>query len=162
MADPDKRRGLMVRKLAGEPGSGVHHPDHITGEPALYPLAGVVFTDAQGRRTDLDGVAYPAPKAIRVPTDYVQREPWIEIVNPRPTIANAGTTSNPTAKIHQFIEADELVLHMLDGDYRYTVVHQPGKYSGADHVDGPHEATSAAGDPNTHVDWFYDADLVEG
>lgn len=162
MAD-EKRRGLMVRKLAGEPGSGVHHLDHITGQPALYPLAGVVFTDAQGRREDLNRVPYPPQRLIRVPTDYVQREPWIEVVGPKPAIANGGPKANPTAIMHTFIQADELVLHMLDGDYRYKVTHQPGKYVGAEHVDGEaHVATDVAGDPNTHIDWFYDADLIEG
>ncbi len=50
----------------------------------------------------------------------------------------------------------------LSGDFRYAVTHQPDKYEGRDHVDGDeHVSTAVAGDPDTHVDNFYDLDLIE-
>lgn len=152
-----QREGLRVRKLAGQPGSGVVHTDPRDGVPAKYPLAGVVFLDVDGHHTVdhlPDGDPVPAPKAIRLPADYVQREPWIELVNPTAVVRNGGSASNPTAKLHTFIHADEIVLHMLSGDFRYEVVHQPDKY------DASGAPTNAAGDPDTVVDWFYDADLI--
>lgn len=145
----DRYEGLRVRKLAGEPGSGVHHTDHITGEPSLRPLKGVVFTDTRGRTTDR------VPPKISVPHDYVAREPWIEFVNPRGVVKPAGPATNPFAKTHQFIHADEIVLHMLDGDHRYKVTHQPDKYDAAGNP------TDVAGDPTAEVHWYFEADLIK-
>jgi hypothetical protein len=147
-----RREGLRVRKLADqrEGSDSVLYADHVTGEPAKRPLLGVVFVDeVRGRRTDR------VPTHIRVPNDYVQREPWIEMVNPTAVVRNAGPANNPTAKLHTFVQADELVLHMLDGSYRYRVVGQPDKYG----ADG--EPSNAAGDPTTEVRWYFDADLIE-
>lgn len=158
------RVGLNVRKLADyDAGTGsVLYSDHLTGEPAKYPLKGVVFTDPQGRSTNLDGSPVAAPKLTRISTDYAQREPWIELVNPTAVVRNGGSAQNPTAKLHTFVQADEIVLHMIDGDYRYRVTHQPDKYEGAEHAnDADHVASNAAGDPNTHVDWYYDVELIE-
>lgn len=165
--DETRRQALHVRKLAGEPGSGEHLPDHKTGEMSLRPFIGAIFLDDMGRST-VDGVPngdpVPPPKRIGwIPMDYAQRESWVEIVGQRPVVAPAGTVANPYSKQpHVFLHADEIVLHMVSGDYRYRVVHQPGKYEGAEHVPGAeHTATDVTGDPNTHVDWFYDADLIE-
>jgi hypothetical protein len=144
-----ERQGLRVRKLAGD---GPIHTDPRDGVPAKYGLAGVVFIDKiHGRRTD------EVPEAIRVPTDYASREPWIELVNSRAVTKPAGPPSNPWAgqPPHVFLHADELVLHMQSGDYRYKVVHQPDKY------DASGKPTDVTGDPTTTVDWFYDADLIK-
>lgn len=158
-SEAPRREGLRVRKLAGDPNhpDAVYHPDHITGLPSLRPFGGVSFIDGRGRNT-----SEPQQK-IQVPVDYVTREPWIEAVGLEPLVVPAGTAANPYSKTpHVFMQADEIILHMLDGDYRYQVVHQPGKYEGAEHVDGAeHTATDVTGDPDTHVDWFYDADLIE-
>lgn len=143
-----QRHGLRVRKLAGEPGSGPHYPDHVTGEPSARPFAGVAFLDERLNRTD------QPPKHIRVPHDFVSREPWIETVGTKGVVKPAGPSANPFAKTHTFVHADELVLHMADGDYRYKVVGQPDKYDAAG------KPTDAAGDPETEVRWFYDADLI--
>lgn len=146
-----QREGLRVRKLADTFGGDrtVLYTDPRDGVPAKYPLAGVVFLDINFNRTDV------APKAIRVPADYAQREPWVELVNPTAVVRNGGSAANPTATLHTFIHADELVLHMLDGDRRYRVVGQPDKYG----ADG--EPTNEAGDPTAEVRWYYDADLIE-
>lgn len=152
-----RREGLRIRKLAGEPGSGVHLNDHVTGLPSLRPFIGASFLTG-----DRHIMTAEPQQRIQVPTDYAEREPWIELVGVTFHGAPAGPASNPWARTHEFKHVEELVLHMVDGDYRYRVVHQPGKYVGAVHVnDTEHEVSDAAGDPNTHVDWFYDADLIE-
>lgn len=171
MPNDDKRRGLMVRKLAAEDGTGLYHRDHITGEPALRPLKGVVFADELGRKHDLDGNAHPAPRLLRLPTDYVLREAWIELVNQRGVVKPSGPASNPwngQQAPHTFVHCDEVILHMIDPDteesvdYRYRVTHQPDKYDTPVHEDGVTEtACDNAGDPTTHVDHFYDLDLIE-
>lgn len=161
------RSGGNFRKRAGEPGSGVHHTDPATGQPSLRPFAGAEFADERGRTTvngEPDGGPLPAPKMLRLSTTYVSQEPWIELVNVRPVTVPSGPAGNPwngQQPPHTFLQADEVVLHMLSGDFRYKVVHQPGKYEGAVHVDGDHAATDVTGNPDTHVDWFYDLDLIE-
>lgn len=144
----DQREGLRVRKLAGEPGSGLYHRDHITGEPAKYPLAGVQFVDTQGLRSDV------VPKQITVPHDYVDREPWIELVGVTAAVRPAGPAENPWAKKHNFTHVEELILHTVHGDLRYKVVRQPDKYG----ADG--QPINEAGVP-ADVYWAYDADLIE-
>jgi len=96
------------------------------------------------------------PKKISVPTDYADRQSFIRLVNPRPQTRPAGTSDTPFSKVHTFLHADELVLHMADRDYHYKVVGQPDKY------DAKGKPSDVAGDPTTEVRWFYDADLVEG
>lgn len=167
--DSSLRQGIRVRKLADYRSgtASTLYADHLTGEPSLYPLLGVVWTDEYGRKTDLEGNPFPPQKQIRIPTDYVTREPWIELVGVKAVARPKGPASNPWREAHTFLQADEIVFHMLDGDgnpvdHRYRVVHQPDKYDTADHVDGADEVpTDNAGDPSTHVDWFYDADLIE-
>ena len=90
-----------------------------------------------------------------LPHDYVEREPWIELVNVRPVTKPAGPPDNPWAKRHDFLHCDELVLHMIDGDRRYKVVANPDKY------DAEGNPTDVVGDPNAEVRWYYDADLVK-
>lgn len=106
----------------------------------------------------LDDALEPAaapPERISVPVEYATRQPWIEIRGQRPVVRPGGPASNPFAKVHTFIHADELVLRMADRDWHYTIVGQPDKYDAAG------EPTDSAGDPTCEVRWFYDADLVE-
>jgi hypothetical protein len=99
-----------------------------------------------------------APEEIIVPMKYALKEehPFLELVGAWPVFAPAGPRDNPWANTHTFVCADALVLHMLDGDYRYRVTHQPGKYD-----DETGEPSFNAGDPTTHVDWFYIAELED-
>lgn len=151
MVTDNQRQGLRVRILTDTPDL----------EPGQRHVSGVIFLDNQLRR-NVDGDPYgdpvPAPTKIRVTTDYVARNPWIEPVNAQAVAKPAGPPSNPWGGMppHVFLHADELVLHMLTGDFRYKVVGQPDKYD-ADGV-----PTDVAGDPTTEVRWFYDADLIEG
>lgn len=127
-----QREGLRVRKLADE----------------SRQFVGTALLDLNFNRTDV------APAQIRVPTDYAQREPWVELVNPTPVLREGGPASNPTAVLHTFVHVDALILHTVTGDYRYKVVHQPDKY----YADGVTPG-APAGDPTAVVDWYYDADL---
>lgn len=162
------RFGGYFRKRAAEPGQGLHHVDRSTGELSLRPFLGAEFADERGRTTvDGDPTAGPYPPfpLLRLSTNYVANEPWIELVNVKAVTVPSGPADNPwngQQPPHTFLRCDEVVLHMLSGDFRYRVTHQPGKYAGAEHVNGAeHTATDVAGDPNTHVDWFYDLDLIE-
>lgn len=145
-------KGLKVRKLAGDPddGNARYYPDHVTGEPSLRPLGGVVFIDNSLTRTD------EVPTFIRVPTDYVAREHWIELGESSVVTRPAGTAAAPYSKPpHVFVQTETLTLHMLNGDFVYRVVGQPDKYdlsTGA--------PTDEAGNPNTEVRWYYDAELI--
>lgn len=115
-----------------------------TGEPLPKEVAGVVF--------DMDA----EPTVIALSTKYVGAEPWIELVNARPVFKPAGPPEDPWRGTHTFVHCDELVLHLADGDRRYAVTHQPDKYD--DETGMP---SDNAGDPTTHVDHFYVAELIE-
>lgn len=143
------RHGLRVRKLAAVEGSdALYHRDHLSGEPSLKPFGGVVFVDDRGLRTD------DVPTELRLPTGYVIREQWIELVNPTSVLRPAGPADEPMRTFHTFIHADEVVLHMLSGDHRYLVVGQPDKYD----ADG--DPVGVDHDPDADVRWFYDLDLI--
>lgn len=158
---PDTPTALTVRKLAGaddlarevrfHPQTGEKYfANPITGEARPLPLAGVTFADPS------TGEPIDAPALIVVPHHYADREDWIELVNPQPIHKPGGPADNPWRQSHTFLHVDELVFHMVDGDYRYRVVHQPDKYD-----DETGEPTDNAGDPTTHVDWFYLAKLLD-
>jgi hypothetical protein len=148
--------GLRVRKLALDDGlERVKRFDPVTGEgywahpttgdPLPKQVAGVVCENDGG-----------PPPLISVSTSYVDVEPWIELVDPRPVHKPGGPLERPWATTHTFVHCDELVLHLADGDVRYRVVHQPDKYD-----DETGEPSDQPADPTTHVDWFYVAELVE-
>lgn len=128
---------LAIRKLADrESGERVVRFDPVTGEKKLvnpatpgdehepWPLAGVRF---EGE----------APDQVSVPMDWVQRavaEGWAELVNQRAVVRPAGPTqdvlvSSHTGAPHTFIQADEVIFHMIDGDYRYKITRNPDKYA---------------------------------
>lgn len=148
----DPAPGLAVKILADDSPGATVHQDHATGEPSLRGRLGVVFADRSTHRQS-DTV----PERISVPHDYVDKHDWIEVVNPSAVVRPAGPADKPFAKTHTFPHADELVFHMAGGRVRYRVVHQPDKYD-----DETGEVAERAGDPTTHVDWFYVAELVEG
>lgn len=150
-------QGLRIRKLADKSeGERIVRFDPETGEKKLvnphtagddhepWPLAGV----------QIEG---DTPKLTRVPTSFVasgRAEGWIELENDRPVHRPGGTPDDPWMKTHTFIHADAVILKTVDGDVRFEVVHQPDKYD-----DESGEPTEEAGDPTTHVDWFYDLKL---
>lgn len=147
--------GLVIRKLAVDDGlERVRRYNPVTGEPYwASPSTGEPLPkEVAGVTLDMDKI----PQMIRVPAKVTGREDWIEVVNARPVHKPAGPAEDPWRSTHTFIHADELILHLVDGDVRYRVVHQPDKYD-----DETGEPSDNAGDPTTHVDHFYDAVLVE-
>ena len=138
--------GLTIRKLAdrsrGErlewrDRDGVKHlinPE--TGKREPWPLLGVMLDEK--------------PEHCRVPTSTISRgasEGWIVLENERIVTAAGGPPRNPHAIVHTFRQCDAIVFRTVEGDVRYQVLHNPGKYA----------------DGNaTRVDWFYDLELVTG
>lgn len=117
----------------------------------LLRNGGAIFLD-----NDLK-LAAAAPKQIRVPHSYAEDRDFIELVDVNYITRPAGTKQQPMKQVHTLPQAKELILHMESGDYRYKVVGQPDKY---DLTTG--KPSDAAGDPNTEVRWYFDADLVGG
>lgn len=145
---------LRFRKLAREDGlERVRRYDLISGEPYwASPSTG------QPLPKEVDGVALDmdeAPQLCRITSKYVGQAEFLELVNPRPVHKPAGPTEDPWRSTHTFVHADSVIFHLVDGDLEYRVVHQPDKYD-----DETGEPTDDAGDPTTHVDWFYDLELV--
>lgn len=110
-----------------------------------WPLAGIQVVDA--------------PDECTVGARWVTRgvaEGWIELEGARLVTRPAGPAHDPTASTHQFVHADALVIHSVDGDVRYRVTHQPDKYADHEEADDETPVTSeayAAG--GTRVDHFY-------
>lgn len=143
---------LVVRKLADRT-VPVARFDQATGEPLAdpepYTFAGLRIENPGG-----------APAATSVSTAFVNRgrvEGWLSVegeeVVHRPSGPAAAPWSTPP---HTFTHHDVIVLHTIDGDVRYRVVHQPDKYA-ADRYELPTDAQYAAGE--TRVDWFYTLEL---
>lgn len=142
--------GLRVRKLAGNPDDrgARYYPDHQDGLPSKRPWGGVVFVDELKRTLD------QPLEAFTVPHDYVDREHWIERVNPSFVNRPAGPADDPYRSVHTLPHADALLFHMGPGvTLRYRVVRQPDKYDQAG------QPTDTAGDPTASVDWFYVCEL---
>lgn len=129
---------LVVHLRAGEAPEGVYP----------RPLVGVRFSTT-------DRQAAEAPDALALSTGYVESQPWIEVVNPSAVVAPAGPKDAPMAKTHLFPQAEALIFHMTDGDYRYRVVRQPGKYN----ADGT--VATTGGDPTAEVFWDYLVELED-
>lgn len=140
--------GISVRIRADDSPGATVHTDWDTGQPSLRGFGGVEFIDPVTKQP------VDAPAAMTIPHDYAEKHHWIELVNPTATVAPAGNAEQPYAKTHTFPNAEALLLHMADGDYRYRVVHQPGKYD-----DETGDIALRGGDPTTHVDWFYVVEL---
>lgn len=128
MPDLSEYKGLHVRKTAGDPSdpAAVWYGDHITGEMSLKPFGGATFLNELSQPTE------EAPEKIILGTDYVEREPWIEQVGLDRKIVPAGPSHDRMRETHNFPECKELVFHMLQHDYRYQVVQQPGRLSETD------------------------------
>lgn len=144
--------GLRVRKLAdrsgGEPARWGSQPG---SPPGTWPLAGV-------------RVEGEIPSPCRLPTSWVARgiaEGWLTgeghqvVLRPSGPADNPWRPDKPPHVLHHF---DTLVLHTVDGDVRFRVVHQPDKYADPGDDDTPvTEDVYAAG--ATRVDWFYGVEL---
>jgi len=131
---------LCERRLVNPDTPGYDH------EP--WPLLGIQIDNDK-----------PPKKAI-LSTSYVAQardEGWIEVRGEKIVHKPAGPAANPWANTHTFVQLDAIILKTVDGDVRYRVVHNPDKYD-----DETGEPTDNAGDPTTHVDWFYGLELDNG
>lgn len=173
---------LSVRKLADKSvGTRVSRFDPETGERILvnpetnaaepWPLAGVEIVDE-------------APRYTRVPVSWVAKgraEGWITLEGEEVVHRPGGPVENLWGTTHTFVHADALVIHTVDGDVRYEVVHQPDKYADDSTVENDGKKSEnglVEGTPNTlspdtkvtdehyangdtRIDWFYGLELED-
>lgn len=138
-------QGLVIRKLADysegqhtritrwNPDTGLKYvADAATGEPRPWPILGVVLESA--------------PRTTIIPTTTVNRgrnEGWIFLEGATVKHESGGPPEDPWRVTHTFEPAKAVVFRTVDGDVRYQVVHNPGRYIDED-------------EPGKfRVDWFY-------
>jgi hypothetical protein len=137
--------GLRIRKLADysegqhtrihrwNPETGVKYvADAKTGEPKPWPLLGVVLEHA--------------PQSTIIPTTTVNRgrnEKWITLEGAEVKFEPGGPPEDPWRVTHTFEQGKFVVFHTVDGDIRYKIIHNPGKYIDEDEPG------------RMRVDWFY-------
>jgi hypothetical protein len=144
--------GLRVRLLADRSGGEPARSANLPGAPpGTWPLAGV-------------RVEGEPPASCRIPTSWVARgiaAGWLTGEGHQVVTRPSGPAPDPWRpdKLpHIFHHYSALVLHIIDGDLRYRVTHQPDKYAadGADTTPVT-DAMYAAG--ATRVDHFYGVEL---
>lgn len=162
MAPRASAPGLRLRKLADRSeGSRITRYDPQTGAKKLvnpdtpgedhepWPLAGVQILDD------------PLPRTCRLSTGLVAQaahEGWMTIEGGEMVHRPGGPPEDPWRVTHSLRHADELIIHTVDGDVRYTVTRQPDKYV----EDGSNKkvTTEIYESGQTIVDKFYDLKLV--
>lgn len=168
MAAKTQPKGFRLRKLADRSGgdrvptlripAGAVLIDPDTGDVIVAPADAQKFllnpaTEGYDHEPwPLAGIAVEGDvlKHVRVSTSYVTnaaREGWMTVEGGSVEHAPGGPEGDPWRVTHTFEHADAIVLHTVDGDLRYRVVHQPGKY------DDPAEPSGK------RVDWFFDLEL---
>lgn len=144
-------QSLTFRKLAGDDGIqrvAGYHP--LTGEktflnagtlePMPKPLLGVeIVSDTH------EDVIIPMKTVVAAIAEGWMVGEGEEVVH-RP----GGTVEDPWRVTHTFRKFSGITIKCLSGDAVYSVVHNPDKYD-----DETGQPTENAGDPTTHVDWFY-------
>lgn len=106
-----------------------------------WPLAGVSFEDG-------------VPTSMSLSTQVVEtgiREGWI-VGEGETLVTRPGGPPDDlyrTDNLHIFRHFDALTFKTTEGDYRYSVVHQPDKY--ADHAEASSEIESFTSDDRTPV-----------
>lgn len=143
---------LRVRKLADR-SVPVARFDPTTGEsladPEPYAFAGL--------RIENDG---GAPAATTMGTAFIDRgtdEGWLSTEGETVVTRPSGPGSNPwKGTPHVFRHFERIVLHTVDGDVTYRVVHQADKYA-LEGYEQPTPEQYAAGE--TRVDWFVTLEL---
>lgn len=133
---------LQINKLADKSGN--------RNEDGSWPLAGV-------------RIVGDPPIEISVPQSYVTRaraEGWMTLENEQVVYRQAAPNDDPlAASPHQFMQADAIVIHTVDGDVRYRVTRQPDKYADNAVIDERGRVVKASDyDDETRVtDEIYDA-----
>jgi hypothetical protein len=140
--------GLRIRKLADRSeGERVYRYNPDTGERSLvnpetnlhepWPFLGI----------QIEG---DAPKKCMIPTSFAfkgQAEGWLTLEGLSMAHAPGGPPEDPWRVTHSFAQADKIILHTVDGDVVYNVVHNPDKYDDEKEPSGK------------RVDWFYRVEL---
>lgn len=126
------------------------NPDTEGDEHEPWPLAGVTLDEA-------------LPTA-EVSTGFVAKaiaEGWAELEGEDVVHRPGGPLNNRWAVTHTMVQADAIVFHLMDGDVRYRVVHQPDKYveSGTDSTKMTDQKYA---DGDSRVDFFYGLKLDKG
>lgn len=132
--------GLTIRKLAVYDGSARvkgFHP--LTGESTLidpetnevkpWPLLGVTSVG-------------PMPEKVNLSQSFVAKavaEGWA--VREEESVAHApgGPAEEPWRVTHTFVEAVAITFKLVEGEFRYRVVRQPGKDTASGSVDWTYE-----------------------
>lgn len=173
---------LSIRKLADtSEGTRVPRFDPVTGERLLvnpetnavepWPLAGIEIVG-------------DAPSYTHVGTSWVAKgkaEGWITLEGEEIVHRPSGPSDNVWgAPAHTFVQAEALIIHTVDGDVRYKVVHQPDKYAdnavyvndgkktenGLQYTANSYSDETKVTDEHyangqTRVDWFYGLELED-
>lgn len=156
-------QGFRVRKLADKSsGERVKRFDPVTGEAYLadpnewvlddpsthvstpWPSLGVVVEGDLPQKTALN-------------TGFVNKavsEGWAELVNRSVVHRPGGPEDDPWRVTHTFVQAEEIVFHLADGDVKYRIVQNPDKF--------PESKNDFDEGFGGEVNWFYVVELVEG
>lgn len=133
--------GLTLRKLAdysdGSARVSGFHPltgqktliDPATNEVKPWPLLGVTSIG-------------PMPEKFALSQSYAAQavsEGWMTREGERIAHAAGGPPDDQWRVTHTFIEADALVFRLVEGEFRYRVVRQPGKDETTGEVDWSYE-----------------------
>jgi hypothetical protein len=126
---PAAVQGFALRKLADK--SQGPRFDERTGAQKPWPCLGLIFVEPVTQRP-----LEEPPARMRIAEKLVTRhaaDGLMTRVNERIATAPGGPPHNPNAKIHVFVECDEIIVHLLDEqgqkvDARYKVLRNPGKY----------------------------------
>lgn len=169
----DKSEGERVSMLRIPVGElraaleGHDDDDHIVIDPAEFeqilfnpatpevehepwPLAGIAFASNGGE------IRESPPKRTVISTTKVQEglvEGWIQLVGQKIVYAPAGPAEDPLRSTHAFRQADAVIFRTVDGDVRYDVTRNPGKY-----LNG--KPSDEAGNPDAEVLWSYELKLA--
>ena len=144
---PDKSEGERIVRFDPDTGEKkLVNPATEGEEHEAWPLLGVRIENEE------------PPRYCEMSTGYVaaaRSAGWMEATGEKVVHKPAGPAENPWANTHTFVQLKTITIKTLDGDVRYNVVHNPDKYD-----DETGEPTDNAGDPTTHVDWFYGLELA--
>lgn len=112
---------LKLRKLAdtsaGARAARVDRDGNVL-EYEPWPLLGIAF---EGEPPALTSISTTKVAEAR-------KEGWITGDNEQLVTAPGGPPDDPYRVVHTFVQYDALTFHTVDGDVRYRVTKNPGKY----------------------------------
>lgn len=126
------------------------NPDTPGDDHEAWPLAGVTLGEALS--------------PVEISTGFVANavaEGWASLEGENVVHRPGGPLANRWAVTHTFVQADAIVFHLMDGDVRYKVTHQPDKYV-ASGTDSTKMTDDKYGDGDSRVDLFYGLKFDKG